>query len=323
MTAFTLDAVRETAAAIAPYVRRTPLFGWAGDRMAAHLGADRNIRLKAELFQVSGTFKARGVVSVISRLAAADRARGVTGFSAGNHAVAVAYGAHVMGIPAKVVMLASANAARRARAAEYGAELVFAPDAASARAQAEAIVADEGRAFVHPFEGLGTVLGTGTLGLEIIEDAPDADAIVVGVGGGGLAGGMAAAAKLMKPGIEIYGVEPEGSTVMTQSLAAGAPVTLSAMNTIADSLSPPFTAPGVFALCRDNLDAMVTVSDRELVAAMRLLFDDLKLVVEPGGVAAIAALMGPLKERLRGKRVVAILCGSNIDLPTFERLTKE
>lgn len=322
MTAFTLDAVRATADAIAPYIRRTPLFPWAGDRMAAHFG-DMNIRLKAELFQVSGTFKARGVVSVIHRLPAAARAKGVTGFSAGNHAVAIAYGAKAFQIPAKVVMIDTANEARRQRAAEYGAELVFAPDGAAARARAEAIVAQEGMNFVHPFEGIGTVLGTGTLGLEIMADAPDLDAIAVGVGGGGLAGGMAAAAKLVKPGVEIYGVEPEGSPVMTKSLTAGEPVTLTTMNTIADSLSPPFTAPGTFALCRDNLTDIVTVSDQELVAAMRLLFDDLKLVVEPGGAAAIAALMGSLKARLQGKKVAAILCGSNIDLATFMRLTKE
>src|SRR5690606_2018120 len=181
-------------------------------------------------------------------------------------------------------MIDTANEARRQRAAEYGAELVFAPDGAAARARAEAIVAQEGMNFVHPFEGIGTVLGTGTLGLEIMADAPDLDAIVVGVGGGG----MAAAAKLVKPGVEIYGVEPAGSPVMTKSLAAGEPVTLITMNTIADSLSPPFTAPGTFALCRDNLTDIVTVSDQELVAAMRLLFDDLKLVVEQGGAAAIA-----------------------------------
>ena len=319
---FSLTAVRETAQLIAPYVRHTPVFHWRGDGAERCLGKDIDAFLKCELFQVSGTFKARGVISVLSRLSPETRARGITGFSAGNHAIALAYAGHALGVPAKVVMVSSANPARRARAAAYGADLIIEADAASARARAEEIVARDGMTLVHPFEGLFTVLGAGTLGLEIVENIDALDAIVVGVGGGGLAAGVAAAAKRARPGIKVYGVEPEGAPVISRSLAAGAPVTLPDIRTIADSLAPPFTGPTTFALCRDNLDEVVTLPDSALIDAMRLLYDDLKLVVEPGGVAALAGAIGPLRQRLNGKRVAIILCGSNIDLTTFQRLTE-
>lgn len=320
---FSLAGVRETARLIAPYIRRTPVFRWRGDGAARCLGHDIDAYLKCELFQVSGTFKARGVISVLSRLSPEIRAPGITGFSAGNHAIALAYAGSALGVPAKVVMVSSANPARRARAANYGAELIIEADAASARARAEEIVARDGMTLVHPFEGLYTVLGTGTMGLEIVEDIDALDAIVVGVGGGGLAAGVATAAKLARPEIKVYGIEPEGAPVISRSLAAGAPVTLTDIRTIADSLAPPFTGPTTFALCRDHLDDVVTLPDSALIDAMRVLYDDLKLAVEPGGVAALAGAIGPLRQRLKGKRVAIILCGSNIDLVTFQKFTAQ
>lgn len=316
----TFESIRETAGLIGPYIRRTPAMRWAGGPFAERTGGVFDAYLKMELFQVTGTFKARGVLSVISRLSEQARARGVTGFSAGNHAIAVAYGAKAFGIPARVVMLKTANPARIAKARAYGAEVLIGEDGAAAKAMADDIVARDGMAFVHPFEGPNTVLGTATLGLELAEDLPGLDAVVVGVGGGGLAAGVAAAVKLHNPNIEVYGVEPEGAACMKKSFAEGGPVTWPEVRTIADSLGPPFTTPYTYGVCRANIDDIVTVSDEALRDAMRLLFDDLKLVVEPGGAAAVAGALGPFGARLKGKRVALILCGSNIDLETFSRL---
>ncbi|MEX1148215.1 MAG: threonine/serine dehydratase [Sphingomonadales bacterium] len=317
----TLAAIRDTARRIRDHIRQTPVMNWRGGAIADLIGTDTDVHLKMELFQVTGTFKARGVMSVISAIPDADRVKGVTGFSAGNHAIAVAYGAQAFGIPARVVMLKSANPARIEKARRYGAEVVIAEDGAAAKAMADDIVTRHGMTFVHPFEGPRTVLGTATLGLEVAEQLPGLDAVVVAIGGGGLAAGVSAAIKLVSPGTEVIGVEPEGAASMTRSFAAGGPVTFPDICTIADSLAPPFTTPYTYGVCRANVDDIVTVNDDALKAAMRLLFDDLKLVVEPGGVAAVAALAGPLRERLAGRRVGVILCGSNIDLASFRELT--
>ncbi len=316
----TLDAIRKTSALIAPHIRRTPVMQWNGGAFADAVGDAFDAYLKMELFQVTGTFKARGVLSNIARLSMEERARGVTAFSAGNHAIATAYGAKAFGIPAKVVMIKTANPARVEKARAYGAEVLIAEDGASAKAMADEIVATDGMAFVHPFEGANTVLGTATLGLELTEQLPDLDAVVVGIGGGGLAAGLAAAVKLHNPDVQVYGVEPEGAACMTKSFAEGGPVTWPEVRTIADSLGPPFTTPFTYGVCRANIDEIVTVSDDALRNAMRLLFDDLKLVVEPGGAAAVAGALGPLKSSLADKKVALILCGSNIDLGTFTDL---
>jgi threonine dehydratase len=316
----TLEAVAHTAQLICPYLHRTPNLHWRHGGLHERLGPI-DLHLKLELFQVSGSFKARGVLSNVCRLSADARARGITGFSSGNHAVALAYAGQALGIPVKVAMIETANPARRERARRYGAELVFAPDAASAKATAEAIAAESGMTFVHPFEGPFSTLGTGTLGLEIHEDFNELDAVVIAIGAGSLAGGVSATLKLCRPEIEVFGVEPMGSDVMRRSLDAGEPVTLTQMRTIADSLAPPFTGSHTFALCRDNLTDVVTIDDDAMREAMRLVYNDLRLAVEPGGVAALAGVLGPLRSRLAGKRVLAIVCGSNIDLPMFSNIT--
>lgn len=317
----TLDAVRDTSRRIGAHVRRTPMMRWTHDAIQGRIGDAMDIHLKMELFQVTGTFKARGVMSVIAGLSDAERARGVTGFSAGNHAIAVAYGARAWGTPARVVMLKSANPARVEKARRYGAEVLIADDGAAAKAMADEIVAEHGMAFVHPFEGPRTVLGTATLGLEIAEQTSGLDAVVVAIGGGGLAAGVSAAMKLAQPGVKVFGVEPEGAACMRASFAEGGPVTFPNIRTIADSLAPPFTTPYTYGVCRANIDDIVTVGDDALVDAMRLLHEDLGLVVEPGGVAAVAAVLGPLRQELAGARVGVILCGSNIDLASFMKLT--
>jgi threonine dehydratase len=276
--------------------------------------------LKLELFQYAGTFKPRGALLNMLELDAEQLTAGVTAVSAGNHAIAVAFAARRLGTHAKVVMLASANPFRVAACRDYGAEVELAVDGATAFARALEIEASEGRAFIHPFEGYRTALGTATVGLELCRQAGDLDAVVVPIGGGGLAAGISSAVKAVDPDCRVFGVEPEGADSMRRSFLAGSPQTLDRVDTIADSLGAPHAAPISFALCQRHVDHLVTVGDDELVAMMRLMFEEMKLAVEPAGAAAMAALVGPLRDELAGRRVGVIVCGSNIDPVSFNSL---
>lgn len=315
-----LEEIEAARRALGERVRTTPVWEWRGSDKDAALGATTAVTLKLELFQYTGTFKPRGALTNMLALDAAARARGVTAFSAGNHALAVAYAARILGTSAKVVMPAHANALRQERCRAYGAEVVLKPDIHAVVAEVERIEREEGRVFVHPFEGYHTALGTATLGLEWCRQAPYLEAVVVPIGGGGLAAGVATAVKQMLPDCEVWGVEPTGADSMRRSFEAGRPVALERVDTIADSLAAPRAEPYSFALCRRHVDGLVQVGDDELRAAMRLLFTDMKLGVEPAGAAATAALAGPLRERLAGKRVGVLACGSNIDVASFAAL---
>jgi threonine dehydratase len=237
--------------------------------------------------------------------------------SAGNHAIAVAWGAARFGISAKVVMQASANPARIAAARGWGAEVVPAVDGPTGFALAEEIAATEGRRFIHPFDGVQTTLGTASLGLEFARQVPGLDAVIIAIGGGGLAGGAGRAFKLVQPLCEVIGVEPEGADTMHRSFAAGAAQRIDRVDTIADSLAPPMALPYGYAMCRASVDRLVRVSDAEIRAAMGLLFREMKLAVEPAGAAAVAALMFRLRDDLKGRRVGVVVCGSNIDSAGF------
>ena len=310
----TLSAITETAAAIRPYVRETPAWSWREEQVARYLPEGTSAVLKLELFQFAGSFKARGAISVMLGLDAAARARGVTAVSAGNHAIAVSWAAATLGTTAKVVMFKTADPLRVLRCRELGAEVVLAEDVHAAFAEAGRIEREEGRSFVHPFEGYRTALGTGTLGREFLEQCPELEAVVVPIGGGGLAGGLAAAIKLTRPECQVIGVEPVLNDVMSRSIRSGSPqqVAPEAPRTIADSLSPPYALPYSFELCRRYLDDIVLVSDDALRESLALLFQSARLAVEPAGAATTAALIGPLRERLAGKRVGLIVCGTNI-----------
>jgi threonine dehydratase len=313
----TIETIQAVRAQIEPYVLRTPVHRWEGRERSERF--DGETVLKLELFQHTGTFKPRGALAVMLGLPADVLARGVTAVSAGNHAIATAYAAHRLGVSAKVVMLASANPARVQRAKAYGAEVVMAPDGKSAFELAGRIERDEGRSFVHPFEGPRTALGTATVAAEWHEQAPGLDAVIVPVGGGGLMAGIASATKLLAPNCQVFGVEPEGADTMHRSFAAGEPVSRSDVATIADSLAPPYALPYSYDLCRRNIDELVMIDDDQIRDAMGVLFREMKLAVEPSGAAATAALFGPLRDRLRGKRVGVIVCGANIDIAGFAK----
>ena len=282
------------------------------------IGQETSVQAKLEFLQRTGTFKARGALATLHGLDKAQLIAGVTAVSAGNHAIATAFAAQTLGTTAKVVMTSSANPSRIAACQSFGAEVVFAQDVHEAFEVAAQIQRDEGRFFVHPFEGPSIALGTGTVGLEICEQAGAMDALIVPIGGGGLIGGVANAVKQLQPDCQIFGVEPVGADSMHRSRAAGSPQRIDKVETIADSLGAPFAMPYSFALTEANVDRLVLVDDSQLRHTMGYLFRHMKVAVEPACAASTAALLGPLRDELHGKRVVLLMCGSNIDWETFE-----
>jgi threonine dehydratase len=315
----TVEQIAAARARLNNLIIETPVHHWRGPEIAAAAGADTQVVLKLELFQYTGSFKPRGALTNMLNLPKDALARGVTAVSAGNHAIAVAYAAKTLGASAKVVMMKTANPFRVERCRSYGAEVVLAEDVHSAFDTVKRIEKEEGRSFVHPYEGELTVLGTATLGYDWCRQAPDLDAVIVPIGGGGLAAGVACAVKLLRPKCQVFGVEPEGADSMHRSFAAGEPRSIEKVGTIADSLGAPFALPYSYSICRRFLDELVKVDDDALRRAMRLLYGEMKLAVEPAGAAATAALCGPLRARLAGKRVGLVVSGSNIDTATFAR----
>jgi threonine dehydratase len=312
----TVEAIQRARVELGSLVRETPAWHWQGHRLGAAGPAGATVWLKLELFQHTGSFTVRGALLTMRRLPAERLARGVTAVSAGNHAMAVAHAARVLGTQAKVVMPASANPLRVAACRELGAEVVSMPDIAAAFAEVQRIETEEGRAFVHPFEGETMALGAATLGMEFLRQTGQLDAVLVPIGGGGLAAGVASAVKQLQPRCRVIGVEPAGADTMHRSFLAGSPQRIDKVQTIADSLGAPTAMPWSFALCKAHVDRLVKVDDDELCRAMWLLFADGKLAVEPAGAAATAAML-QLREELAGKRVGLIVCGANVDADTF------
>lgn len=319
ISGLSLAHIEENAAALEGRVVRTPSVHLPSKLISDVLGGGR-VSLKLENFQHTGSFKARGALSVARGLGEDQIARGITAASAGNHAIAAAWAAAQVGASAKVVIQSNANPFRVAMAKAQGAEVVMKEPGAATFGEAERLVKEEGRTFIHPFEGVGTSLGTAGVGLEFMQDVPDLEAVVVSIGGGGLISGIAAAIKQMNPACKVYGVEPIGADSMSRSLAGGAPVHLSQVDTVADSLGAPMALPFSHALCAAYLDDIVLLDDDQICAGMVALQQEAKLAVEPAAGAAMAAVLGPLKARLQGMRVGVVVCGANIDATTYAGL---
>ncbi|MGB5331831.1 MAG: threonine/serine dehydratase [Woeseiaceae bacterium] len=283
------------------------------------IGGSTRVFAKLEFLQRTGTFKARGALATLYGLSPEQLAVGVTAVSAGNHAIATAFAAQSVGTTAKVVMIRSANPSRIEACRSYGAEVVLADDVHQAFEVAEKIQNHEGRYFVHPFEGPAVATATGIVGLEICEQCDDFDTVIVPVGGGGLIGGIANVVKRLRPACEVIGVEPEGADTMHRSLSSGKPMGIETVRTIADSLGAPFALPYSFGLCQLHVDRLAMVDDLQLRRVMGYLFRAMKIAVEPACAASTAALLGPLRNELHGKRVMLVMCGSNIDWATFEK----
>ncbi len=323
MVAPSLEEIRANRARLGDLVLTTPVRMLSDDAVARAVGERTKVWLKEELFQHTGSFKPRGALSVMLDLDETALARGVTGVSAGNHAISLAYSARILGTTAKVVMPAGADPYRVKLCQGFGGEIQFVETIQDAFPTAERLVAEEGRTLVHPFDGPKTALGTASVGLELVEQVRQLggslDAVIVAAGGGGLSAGVSCAVKQLSPTSAVYAVEPEGADSLTRSLRAGSPQAIEAVRTIADSLGAPRCEEYSFELNRSFIDEVVLVDDDQIREAMRLLFYSAKLVTEPAAAAALAALMHPLRRTLDGASVGVVVCGANIGAETFAR----
>ena len=304
-----LADVRRAREVIAPHIYRTPLLSarQLGDRIGARA------YLKAENLQRTGSFKPRGATYAISRIPEAERKRGIVTMSAGNAAQAIAYAGRAVGARVTVVMPQTAPRAKVDATRSHGAEIRFAEGVAGLMPIVRELQA-EGMRFLHPFDDDDMIAGHGSLALEVLEDLPDADLIVVGVGGGGLISGIAVAAKGVRPGTRIVGVEPEGAPNMRRALDAGKVVALERTSTIADALAAPFAGERPLAICQRLVEDVVLVSDAVIAEGVRFLASRARLVAEPGGAAAVGALLAGVVKPHPGERVVAVVSGGNVDL---------
>jgi threonine dehydratase len=308
----TIDAIRAAAYVLRGVAVRTPL--------APYGGPDERAFLKAESLQPIGAFKIRGAYVAIAGLTAAERERGVITYSSGNHAQGVARAARLLGAPAVIVMPSDAPAIKRERVAADGAEIVIVGRASDERRErAEAIAAERGLAIIPPYDDDRIIAGQGTVGLEIAEDLPDVAAVLVPIGGGGLASGVAVAIKTLVPGARVIGIEPELAADARDSLARGELVRWSAeevSRTIADGTRTQSLGQRTFAHLRAYLDGIVTVSEAEIAAGVRLAAERARLVAEPSGALAVAAIAFHAEElglRELAGPVVGIVSGGNVD----------
>lgn len=315
-----IDAIKAARIKLGEQILTTPVWHWQSDLLRERLD-NTNIHLKLECLQYAGSFKPRGALMVMHHLDRQQLDRGVTAVSAGNHAIAVGYAAKVLGTSAKVVMPKTANPFRVETCKRYGCEVILADDVHHAFTLVKEIEQQEGRYFVHPFEGPMTVLGTATLGYEWVQQCTQPlDAVIIPIGGGGLCAGVSCAIKQLWPSCQVFAVEPSGANTMHLSFAENSPQSIDKVNTIADSLGAPHAAPYSFELCKTYVDQLVMIEDQDMTQAMQLLFNDMKLAIEPAGAAATAALFGPLRKTLSNKSVGIIICGSNIDLKTYQNI---
>ena len=300
----TLDDVVSAREAIRGRLHRTPTLSSA--TLGELVGA--RVFLKAELFQKTGSFKPRGMLAKLASLSPGERARGIVTWSAGNAAQGAAFASSQAGVACRVFMWRTANPLKVAATRGYGAEVDLDADGpVEAHERLLAFAEETGRVFVHPFDDPVLQAGHGSMGLEIVEDLPNADMIVVPVGGGGLIAGIACAVDC-----RVVGVEPESAATITSALAAGQPVQITP-GSIADGLNAPFTGANTLGVIRDRVDEIVLVTEEEIADAMRFLYARAKLACEPAGAAATAALLAGKLRPEQGATVVAVVSGGNAD----------
>lgn len=298
----------------------TPVVNLTHSKMAAHLPEGADVSIKMELFQNAGSFKYRGVLLGVDAMTAAERQSGVTAASAGNHAMAVSTAAAAEGIHARIAMPSYADKIRIEGCRKLGAVIDLFDNVNELFAGMERIALEDGRKILHPYEAPHMTLGAATCGAELARSVPDLDLVVIPVGGGGFISGMSAAIRQLCPKAQIIGVEPFGADTLYQSRAAGKAVGIDKIDTIADSLAAPMALPNSFAITQENIDGSVRVTDAQMISAMRLLYDALKIVPEPACAASLAAILGPLRDDVAGKKVAVVACGSNISLTRFATL---
>jgi threonine dehydratase len=315
----TLDEIVAARERIRGHVHRTPMLSSetaaAWTRVATGVGIrDDRLSLKAENLQKTGSFKPRGMTNKIATLSDRARANGVITLSAGNAGQAYAWAGRSAGVPVTVVMPEGAVSSKVDACLGYGARVVLhGAHVGETFAEMERIRDTEGLEFVHPFDDPAVIAGHGSIGLEMLEDVPDLDVVVVGVGGGGLISGVAAALKERRPGIRVYGVEPELSNAMSLALERNEVVRIQP-ESVADGLGAPFAGVWTLAMCRRYLDDIILLDDPTILAGMRFAVERLKQVLEPAGAAALAAVLAgriPIRE---GERAAVVMSGGNVEV---------
>ncbi len=306
-----IEDIRAAAARIAGKVHRTPLLS------AAQLGERMGVRLylKCESLQKTGSFKPRGALNKVLSLSKEEKERGLVTVSAGNHAQAVAWAARMAGASCAVVMPSDAPRSKIEAVKGYGAEVISHGDRATLFDRLNEVKDARGLTFIHPFDDPVVLAGAGTAGLEILEDQPEADVVVVPVGGGGLLGGVASAVKQVRPAARVVAVELAEGPGLAPALAAGKPVPVPRPHdTLADGMTPPFVGALPLEIAREAVDEIVSVTENEIIEAMKLLMTRAKLYVEGSGAAATAALLSGKVRVSPSARVVAVVSGGNVDL---------
>lgn len=314
----TLADVQAARAVIGDRVHRTPLLSsLAGARLVEERSGARlagaRLYLKAEHLQKTGSFKARGMTARVAALTDSERRRGIITVSAGNAAQGYAFAGAALGVAVTVVMPARANPTKAAAAAGYGARVVLEGDHVGATfAAADRIRDEEGLVFCHPFDDPNVIAGHGSAGLELVEDLPGVDVVVVGIGGGGLISGVAAAIKGLRPSARVYGVEPIGSDAISRGLVAGEPVPVTPTS-VADGLNAPFAGRITLGMVGALVDDVILIDDATILGGLRFALERMKQVLEPAGAAALAATLSgriPIRD---GETVAVVLSGGNVD----------
>jgi threonine dehydratase len=307
MTVGLADA-RRARTAIAGHILRTPLV--SSHSLGERIGAEAFLKL--ENLQRTGSFKVRGAVNAMTRLSPEARRAGVVTMSAGNAAQAIAYAGRAQGVHVTVVMPEGAPRTKVEATRGYGGEIRFAPEVTKLLPMVQELQA-QGLHFLHPFDDDDVIAGHASLGIEIVEDVPEVDLVVVPVGGGGLISGVALVAKALCPRARIVGVEPEGAQGVRMALDAGHVVRLEGTKTVADGLAAPFAGERNLEIIRRDVDDVVVISDEAILDGLRFLIARARVVAEPAGAAAVGALLSGAVRAKPGERVVAIVSGGNVD----------
>ena len=312
----TKDDIQSARERIRPHVHLTPL---VASRRLGEMAGGISLSLKCESMQRTGSFKARVALNAMMQLSREERGRGVVTVSAGNHAQALAWAASMVGADCVTVMPEGASESKIEATKGYGGTVEIAPPPKKRAFDRAQEIAAAGRVMVHPFDDPRVAAGQGTVALEILEQAKKLDAVIVPIGGGGLISGMAVALKTARPELRVIGVEPEGAATMRSSLDAGTPQTI-AVNTVADGLAAPMVGAMTLDIARRFVDDVVLVTDDDILAAMRQLLSVAKLLAEPAGASATAALLTGKARVDRGSHVVAVISGGNVDLERLKSL---
>lgn len=315
-TTISLETILAARDRIATYVHRTPVF--ASETLNSQTGV--RLFLKAENLQKTGAFKARGAVNAVAQLSREERVAGAVTFSAGNHGQGLAYASQRFGVGCTVFMTERAVPTKVAAIQGYGATTRQFPTILEAVEEMNRVRERTGAAFISPFADEAVIAGQATVGLELLEQVPDLEQVVVPIGGGGLICGIALAMSLLRPEVRIVGVEPVGAPTMTRALEAGSPVTLESVDTFADGLTAPYTSDLNLAIVRELVDDVVLVTDDEIAGALRLVLDRTKLLIEGAAAAPIAALLTGKAGVETGAVTAAVLTGGNIDLARLKML---